>query len=105
MQETVQLVPLKSLSIVGFVLLLTNDHLSAYVITVRCQLPQVSENVVVNGYQTLSLNGSTFTVSCRTSHALIGARNYTCRDNGEWSPDPRTVQCIGDWLNPFFLTE
>ena len=36
------------------------------------------------------------TFACPSTHILVGPNTTTCMGNGEWEPDPRLVECIGE---------
>ena len=56
---------------------------------------QVSNDSVPNieGYDGLSVEGSTIRFSCPPGLVLSGSNSATCTVNGEWEPDPRQLIC------------
>jgi hypothetical protein len=50
-------------------------------------VPKVDDN------DGLLVEGSTITFSCPPGLELIGPHSATCRENGEWEPDPSGLFC------------
>ena len=60
-------------------------------------LRQISNNVIeLMGHNQPAIVGASATFTCPPTHVLIGPNTTTCMENGEWEPDPRQVECVGD---------
>ena len=44
----------------------------------------------------LYLEGAIVTFTCPPGQVLNGRNTSTCTGNGEWEPDPREAECIGE---------
>jgi hypothetical protein len=67
--------------------------------TAKCAnvLYQAHDNIRVIGYSDPALEGSSVTLECISPHLVhMGPNITTCMENGEWEPDPREVNCIGE---------
>ena len=42
------------------------------------------------------LEGNTISYSCASGLKIAGANTSTCRDNGQWEPDPSDITCTGN---------
>ena len=51
----------------------------------------------ITGYSQPALVGSNATFSCPLGLEQTGPKSSTCMENGEWEPDPREVECKGDY--------
>ena len=64
-------------------------------------IPQLTNDAVAEvifGSQDPALVGTTVMFTCTSGlhdMVLIGPSNSSCKDNGEWEPDPRQVECKG----------
>jgi hypothetical protein len=71
---------------------------------VTCDLPTQllhhDHPVVVTGSQDNShIEGQFITYTCPTGFVLTGPNASACTGNGRWEPDPREVDCIGDYAH------
>lgn len=72
-------------------------------ILAKCEYPitdsshdnQIDNSVKVTGYIDPAIEGTNINFSCSTGLILSGPKNSTCYGNGEWKPDPETVECTG----------
>jgi hypothetical protein len=67
--------------------------------TAKCAnvLHQVHDNIRAIGYSDPALEGSSVTLECSSPNLVhMGPNITTCMENGEWEPDPREVNCIGE---------
>ena len=55
------------------------------------------------GYEDPALEEQNITFTCPAEQMLDGSNTSICMENGEWKPDPREVQCIGDLGFKLFL--
>ena len=66
---------------------------------VTCYYPLLHRPVVVvSGFHDPSIEGQFITYTCPHGFELTGPNASICTGNGEWEPDPRQVDCIGDYL-------
>ncbi|MCG8623693.1 MAG: CCP domain-containing protein [Proteobacteria bacterium] len=52
--------------------------------------------VIISGYTTPAVEGTTVTFQCLPGLALVGSNLSTCMDTGEWEPAPYEISCSGD---------
>lgn len=67
--------------------------------TARCGYPLAADNSLrITGYHS---PGATITFSCPPGKTLVGPNTTTCKENGEWEPDPQIegVKCAGECMN------
>ena len=55
-------------------------------------------NALALDYVDPALEGQTITFSCASGQTLNGSNQSICMGNGKWDPDPRDVECTGEWL-------
>ena len=55
-------------------------------------------NAIAIGYVDPALEGHVITFTCLQGHTLNGCSQSTCMGNGKWEPDPRDMECIGEWF-------
>jgi hypothetical protein len=61
------------------------------------QLGQDHDNIRVIGYSAPALEGTSVTLECISPNLVhVGPNITTCMENGEWEPDPREANCIGE---------
>ena len=62
-------------------------------------------SIVVVGYNDTipSLEGNTVNYTCYPGVKLTGPNMSTCMENGNWEPDPRNVNCIGEFMIAYML--
>ena len=62
--------------------------------TVTCPRPPLGPPIQIE-YGRPAIVGSTLTLSCPASYALIGQNTSTCEESGSWVPDIETAMCKG----------
>jgi hypothetical protein len=70
---------------------------------VTCDLPsQLLEQPVLVDARSQEIphrEGQFIMYTCPTGFVLNGSNASVCTENGEWEPDPRELDCIGDNLH------
>ena len=64
-----------------------------------CGNPEVqiaNSEVIVSGYSTPAVEGTTVTFQCPPGLELVGSNLSTCMDTGEWEPMPNEISYSGD---------
>ena len=56
-------------------------------------------SISIMGYHNPPILGANATFGCPFDKKLIGPNLTTCMENGEWEPDPRSVECKGYHYN------
>jgi hypothetical protein len=56
---------------------------------------QITNSVIVSGYTTPAVEGTTVTFQCLPGLVLHGINSSMCMENGEWEPAPNGVYCSG----------
>ena len=56
---------------------------------------QIADSVIVSGYTTPAVEGTTVTFQCLPGLMLNGINSSMCMENGEWEPAPHGVFCSG----------
>ena len=67
--------------------------------SVNCGNPadQIDNSIVnILGYRDPAVEGNNITFSCLSGRVLNGPNTATCVGNGEWEPDLREVECLGE---------
>jgi hypothetical protein len=62
----------------------------------KCADPMELTNARAVGYVDPALEGQVITFTCTPGQTLNGSSRSTCMGSGEWEPDPRDVECIGE---------
>ena len=50
------------------------------------------------GYVDPALERQIITFTCPPGQILNGCTSSACMGNGEWEPDPREIQCTGEFI-------
>ena len=58
-----------------------------------------NNDVQVMGYEDPALEGESIAFTCLFGLELSGSSSSTCMGDGEWEPDPREVNCTGDYAS------
>ena len=70
---------------------------------VTCDLPtQLLQHPVIvdtGPHDNPHIEGQFITYTCPPGFALNGSNASVCTGNGKWDPDPREVDCIGDYFH------
>ena len=73
-----------------------------YIIVVKCvhpqKLPMIDDSLRALIENVPALAGTNATFSCLPGLIFRGPHRSTCIENGEWEPDPRNVECIGEQI-------
>jgi hypothetical protein len=65
---------------------------------------QDHDNIRVIGYSAPALEGTSVILECISPYLVHRGPNITtCMENGEWEPDPREVNCIGEIVRSILL--
>ena len=62
----------------------------------NCRHPVLSGDsmLTVTDYgDLLVINGTTVSFGCSSGLMLVGVKSTTCRENGDWEPDPGRIVC------------
>ena len=57
--------------------------------------PSSSPRIEFAGYHDPVVEGTSAHFSCPTGQTLTGLNTSMCMGNGQWEPDPRSLECKG----------
>ena len=66
---------------------------------VKCPRPASDNPVIIEGYRSPAIEGTTITLRCSTGLILTGSTTATCKGNGEWEPNLKGTMCKGELID------